>query len=104
VAAGLVRSAWRWPGLWSSPDEIGGDALLVQRPSHFFDPKGSMPESAPLELTTPPGFPTAEAFREQLRAALAQKEAEAARKFASFLGAARVNHPLRPTRLTASAS
>jgi len=90
VAAGLVRSAWRWPGLWSSPDEIGGAALLVRRPSHFFDPKGSMPESALLKLTTPPGFPTAEAFRDQLRTALTEKEAEAARKFSSFLGAARV--------------
>ena len=90
VAAGLVRSARRWPGLWSAPDEVGAGERPVPRPNHFFDPKGSMPKSAPLRLTTPPGFPTAEAFKEQLGAALAQKEAEALRKVGTFLGVARV--------------
>jgi REP element-mobilizing transposase RayT len=90
VAAGLVRSAHRWPGLWSPPESIGAEALQVERPKHFFDPKGSMPVSVSLRLTTPPGFPTAEAFRERLRAVLAEKEAEAVKKIGTFLGAARV--------------
>jgi REP element-mobilizing transposase RayT len=90
VAAGLVKAAHRWPGLWSSPDVIGAVERPVSRPNHFFDPKGSMPGSIPLEITTPPGFTSAEAFREQLRAALAQKEAEAVKNRGSFLGRARV--------------
>jgi REP element-mobilizing transposase RayT len=90
VAAGLVRSARRWPGPWSAPDEAGAGARLVPRPSHFFDPRGGMPESASLRLTTPPGFPTAEVFRAQLRTALAEREAAAVKRVGSFLGVARV--------------
>jgi len=90
VAAGLVRSAHRWPGLWSSPDSIGAEARVADRPTHFFDPKGSMPKSVTLRLTTPPGFASAEAFREQLGVALAAQEAEAVMKVGTFLGAARV--------------
>jgi len=90
VAAGLVRSAPRWPGLWSSPDDVGAEARSVKRPSHFFDSEGGLPESVTLKLTVPPGFPTAEAFREQLATALAVREAEAVKKVGTFLGAARV--------------
>jgi len=90
VEAGLIRSASRWPGLWSHPEAIGGDELLVRRPSHFFNPKGSLPESIALKLTTPPGFPTAAAFQELLHAALAEKEAAAVKKIGTFLGVARV--------------
>jgi len=90
VAAGLVRSGRQWPGLWSGPHMVGAGERLVPRPRHFFDPKGSLPESVPFLLTTPPGFATAEDFREQVMAALAEREAEAARKFAGFLGVARV--------------
>jgi putative transposase len=90
VAAGLVRSAHRWPGPWSCPEAVGADELLVKRPSHFFDPKGSMPDSVSLRLSTPRGFPSAEAFRRQLRGALAAREADAVKKVGTFLGAARV--------------
>jgi putative transposase len=86
VAAGLVRSGHRWPGLWS--DLRVGDQL-VPRPRHFFDPKGGLPETVPLKLTTPPGF-AKEEFQEQVRAALAEREAEAGRRVAGFLGVARV--------------
>jgi REP-associated tyrosine transposase len=90
VAAGLVRSGRLWPGLWSAPEWIGGDALVVRRPKHFFDPKGSLPESITLQLTPPPGFSPDE-FREQLTAALAEREAQAVRSARDgFLGAARV--------------
>ena len=90
VEAGLVRSASRWPGLWSPPETIGGDELLVRRPGHFFNPKGSLPKSIGLKLTTPPGFPTTAAFRELLQVALADREAAAVKKIGTFLGAARV--------------
>jgi len=90
VAAGLVRSGRLWPGLWSAPDQVGGEPLQVRRPDHFFDPKGSLPPKATLELTVPAGFASAESFREDLAAALAEREAMAAREVRDFLGAARV--------------
>jgi REP-associated tyrosine transposase len=107
VAAGLVRSGRQWPGLWSAPERIGGNLLEVHRPKHFFDPKGSLPEIATLQLTPPPGFASAKEFREQLVAALTEREAQAVRDAQdSFLGVARVlaqkptarPHPGEPRR------
>jgi REP element-mobilizing transposase RayT len=79
VAAGLVKSGRDWPGLWSAPEQIGGAVLEVARPEGFFDPKGSLPKVATLQLKPPPGFASADSFRQQLVAALSEKEAEAAR-------------------------
>ena len=90
VAAGLVKRARRWPGLWSSPDSIGARGCVVERPNHYFDPDGSMPASVTLTLTTPPGFSSAASFRKQLTSALSAAEVDAARKFGTFLGVARV--------------
>jgi REP element-mobilizing transposase RayT len=91
VAAGLVASGREWPGLWSAPEWIGGDTLTVRRPKHFFDPNGSLPESATLPLIVPPGFDSVNEFLDQLAGALAEKEADAARKVrVGFLGVARV--------------
>jgi len=91
AAAGLVASGRQWPGLWSAPEQIGGGAVTVRRPRHFFDPKGSLPEEAALEVRPPPGFASAEDFRGQLLAALAEREAQAARDARGrFLGVARV--------------
>jgi REP element-mobilizing transposase RayT len=91
VAARLVRSGSLWPGLWSAPALIGGAAVEIRRPKHFFDPKGSMPDIATLELTVPPGFDSAEAFREQLAAALTRLQEEASRDHGGqFMGVARV--------------
>jgi putative transposase len=89
VAAGLVESGRLWPGLWSAPEQIGGEPLVVRRPKHFFDPTGSLPEVATLQLTPPPGF-TSDAFREPLAAALAEKEAAARDARGDFLGVGRV--------------
>jgi putative transposase len=86
VAAGLVRSGRRWPGLWSDLEVVD---RLVPRPRHFFDPEGGLPETAPLRLTAPPGLEPLE-FRKQVQAALAEREAEARRRVAGFLGVARV--------------
>jgi REP element-mobilizing transposase RayT len=90
VAAGLVKRARRWPGLWSSPDSIGAPGCLVKRPNHFFDPDGNMPASVTLTLSTPPGFSSAAAFRDQLTSALSVAEDEAARTSGPFLGVARI--------------
>jgi putative transposase len=86
VGAGLVRSARLWPGLWSAPEQIGGEAVQVHRPEHFFDPKGGLPEVASLQLTVPAGFESADAFRGQLCAALADRESQAARDGGDFVG------------------
>jgi REP element-mobilizing transposase RayT len=93
VDAGLVGSGSAWPGLWSAPERIGGEALEVKRPKHFFDPEGGMPDEVALRLTTPPGFESAEQFRDVLGRALAEREAEARRlrrARGGFLGVARV--------------
>lgn len=94
VAAGLVRRASDWPGLWSAPDAIGAGPLQVARPEAFFRRKGPMPEGLELELSAPPGFESAEAFREALVSALAAREQEAAQNHAvagiGFVGAQRV--------------
>jgi putative transposase len=90
VAACLVRSGREWPGLWSAPERVGGDAFEIARPKHFFDSNGSLPEKPTLRLKPPPGF-TAEEFREQLAAALEQRERDAVQNAGNgFLGAARV--------------
>jgi REP element-mobilizing transposase RayT len=88
VAAGLVRSASSWPGLWSGPD-AAGTVLKVQRPAHFFDPDGQLPRSAALPISAPPGFASAEAFRGALATALADREG-VERQGRSFLGRGRV--------------
>jgi hypothetical protein len=91
VAAGLVRSGSSWPGLWSGPDAIGGRGLEVQRPKHFFDAKGSLPEKETLELTAPQAFESAAAFREQVAAELAAREEQAARDHRGrFMGVVRI--------------
>jgi putative transposase len=93
VAAGLVRSGRLWPGPWSAPERIGGEKEkhVVRRPDHFFDPKGSLPETVTLELVVPPGFDSAAAFRDRLDAALAAREEQAvADRRGRFIGAARV--------------
>jgi REP element-mobilizing transposase RayT len=94
VAAGLVHRGAEWPGLWTAPDQIGITTLTARRPKVFFDPKSYLPESVELELTTPPGFPSAAEFRSQLADALRDLEEKHQRELAAaggrFLGVARV--------------
>jgi putative transposase len=91
VAAGLVRTGRQWPGLWSEPERVGGDAFVARRPKGFFDEKGSLPEMATLELAPPPGFASAEEFRVGLAAALAEREEQAVRDApGGFLGVDRI--------------
>lgn len=89
VAAGLVRHGRDWPGLWSSPEQIGAASITARRPKHFFDANGSMPESEVLHLTTPPGFHSSEDFRTELSASVATLEEHARREVGgAFLGVA----------------
>jgi len=74
VAAGLVRTGREWPGLWSAPEQVGAEPLHVRRPRFFFRPSGSMPETADLELSPPPGFGSPAEFSAQLSEALAALE------------------------------
>ena len=90
VAAGLVERGKMWPGLWSDPAQLGVGRIEVRRPRHFFDPEGDLPEQEVLELTIPPGFDSAAAFREVVEAGLAERESVARRTFRRFLGVARV--------------
>jgi hypothetical protein len=62
----------------------------VKRPNHFFDPDGAMPASVTLTLTTPPGFASPAALRDQLTSALSAAEDEAARTSGPFLGVPRI--------------
>jgi len=106
AAAGLVRRARDWPGLWSAPERIGAGATDVRRPGGFFRPDGPMPETAQLELTTPPGFETPSDFQSRLLAALAAREDDAETARASegreIMGVARVLRQ-RPTSRAVSA-
>jgi REP element-mobilizing transposase RayT len=94
VAAGLVRHARNWPGLWSDPSRIGGEAYVVERPKKLFDEDGDMPAVAELQLTPPPGFENDPAFVEGVLESLREAEELAAEKLEregrTFLGAAAV--------------
>jgi len=90
VAAGLVERGDQWPGLWSAPAQLGSGCIDARRPDHFFDPDGNLPEKEVLELKPPPGFASAEAFREAVEAGLVERESAARRTLRRFLGVAKV--------------
>jgi len=87
VAAGLVRRAREWPGLWSDPARLGRGAVTVERPAGFFRKTGTMPKTAELTLEPPPGFDSAQAFAAQLEEAVAAAEQRHAASGRTFLGA-----------------
>lgn len=94
VAAGLVPQGRDWPGLWSPPEQIDAGQVEVGRPEVFFRPQGGMPETAELELVTPPGFDSPAQFRDRLQEALEALEEQARESLAArgqgFLGRRRV--------------
>jgi putative transposase len=94
VAAGLVRTGREWPGLWSHPEQIGGEAIVARRPATFFRATGHMPERVELALCPPPGFGSSAEFHRALGAALAALEEKARREHAStgrpFVGVRKV--------------
>lgn len=91
VSAGLVAHGNEWPGLWSAPGQIGGDAVTVPRPKTFFRQNGPLPESAPLRLHRPACGCSDDEFDARLSELLAHAEAAAAAKMTvekrAFLGA-----------------
>lgn len=95
VEAGLVCRGELWPGLWSSPRDLGGSQLEFERPLGFFRKSGatSLPERASLRLTAPAGFDPAW-LRKELSVALEAKEQTAALELAAcgrgFLGVRKV--------------
>jgi REP-associated tyrosine transposase len=99
VAAGLVRRASEWPGLWSGPAPARGGAERIERPAWFFRETGPLPGEAPLQLHLPPGFASASEFLAVVTPLLRDAEDRAAATLGaagrSFLGAARVQaqHP-----------
>jgi REP element-mobilizing transposase RayT len=94
VAAGLVRKARQWPGLWSDPSSISAGPLEFKKPLHFFRKDGSLPEVAGLELVAPPAFSDPTVYCDQLRAELAAAENRALEKAAEtgtgFVGVTRI--------------
>jgi putative transposase len=91
VAARLVRRGTEWPGLRTTPEQIGGTPLRAERPRTFFRSNGYLPAAAELELSVPPGFASAAEFREQLSAAsLALEQAAVSSEGRGVLGVAKV--------------
>jgi len=90
VAAGLVRHAREWPGLWSGPHLLAADPEDVARPEGFFRRCGLVPKRIQIGLAAPQGFGSSAEFREALQSALAELEAHHARERRGFLGVARV--------------
>jgi REP element-mobilizing transposase RayT len=94
VAAGLVQHGRDWPGLRTPPEQLGAAILTARRPAGFFRAKGSTPGSLDLELTVPPGFASAQEFRDAVAQEVRALEDETRRSFAAngrrFLGRAKV--------------
>ncbi len=53
VAAGLVREGAIWPGVRTSPRDIGGAEHEITRPSVLFRDNGPMPETVILRIVRP---------------------------------------------------
>ena len=94
VSACLVKSFQQWPGARSTPGSMVEPARTVDRPKGFFRPDGPVPPHQPLKLTVPPAFRGRSAWRRDLEARIAAREAELRAKFDKkrrrFLGRCRV--------------
>lgn len=80
--AGLVRRGEEWPGVRSTPEQIGAGKRMVKRPERFFRKEGPMPEEVELEVVCPPGFESVEELRRELARRVKELEDEAARRLA----------------------
>lgn len=89
VAAGLVQDPEQWPGvlLWKP------GTVVASRPSVYFHPRGSAPESVELQIVPSPGV-DADAWTERVRQAVSDEVAKAkehvCRQGRAFMGAAAV--------------
>jgi len=75
VAAGLVARAAQWPGIRTTPEQLGRASFTAGRPDYYFDQDNPFwPKTATLELTMPAlGMPDAR-LREQVQQELAALE------------------------------
>jgi REP element-mobilizing transposase RayT len=92
VAAALVRRGDEWPGLRTAVAQLGAATLTAPRPDAFFRNEGYLPMKEDLELPVPPGFATAEEFRQRVSAALEALEANHVKAITrgGFLGVEKV--------------
>ena len=89
VAAGLVEDPAQWPGilLWNP------GTVVVNRPNVYFDPKGSAPEAATLNICPIPGVDIGEWIRRVTHAVqdkVASAREQVREQGLRFLGAAAV--------------
>jgi len=56
LSSGLVRRPEQWPGLVSSPEDIGSREFEVKRPSWYFRKNGPVPATVSGMLSVPPQF------------------------------------------------
>ncbi len=83
VASGLVWTAEEWPGIKTSPNDLGQKVLEAQRPRRGFDPKNPQWDPNPsLEVSLPQCVPSTEAatFRQDIARELDKLE-QAAHQF-----------------------
>jgi REP element-mobilizing transposase RayT len=94
VIAGLVQHGRDWPGVRTAVEQLGSEIITARRPKGFFRENGDLPESVELRLTTPPGFASAQEFRDAVAAEVRALENESRRERSArgsrFLGRARV--------------
>jgi REP element-mobilizing transposase RayT len=94
VAAGLVKDGREWPGLRTAPEQLGTAVLTARRPAKFFRAKGNTPACVEFALTPPPGFASAQEFRDAVAREVHRVEERARRALAAqgrrFVGRAKV--------------
>jgi REP element-mobilizing transposase RayT len=70
IAARLVQKGDDWPGLRTTAAQLGEATLTASRPDTFFRREGYLPKTIDLALSVPPGFASADEFRQRVSAAL----------------------------------
>jgi hypothetical protein len=70
VAAGFVRRASHWPGITTTPEQLGRLRMTATRPDHYFDSDNpAWPKTTTLQLT----IPSCDLSETQLRGAVASE-------------------------------
>jgi REP element-mobilizing transposase RayT len=99
VAAGLVRTPRRWPGVKVLIDEVGRRVVRVKRPELYLDPSNPQwPDEVTISIEMPPtleqAFTSHDACRETMQARLDQlvrkAHADNLREGRGYMGAKRV--------------
>jgi putative transposase len=105
VAARLVEKVADWPGLHTA-DLPFGSSRTFKRPTHFFRSGGNLPETATLELVTPPALAdlSDEECTALIKRAVEEREAElresiraAGKKFLGRKRCLRISRTDRPS-------